>query len=100
MASWNPKKFMEKKMLQFDVTFGMYMFTPMEKFFFYSILFLLISLTSIAATLYLPQHISLLAGRAWYYINGETIDIAAFTRNVFDGALGAGKGAAAVVREL
>lgn len=24
---------MEKKMLQFDVTFGLYMFTPMEKFF-------------------------------------------------------------------
>lgn len=65
-----------------------------------SILFLLISLTSIAATLYLPQHVSLLASRAWYYINGETIDIAAFARNVFDGALGAGKGAAAVVREL
>lgn len=65
-----------------------------------SILFLLISLTSIAATLYLPQHVSLLASRAWYYINGETIDIAAFARNVLDGALGAGKGAAASVREL
>lgn len=65
-----------------------------------SVVFLLISLTSIAATLYLPQHVSLLASRAWYYINGETIDIAAFARNVFDGALGAGKGAAAVVREL
>lgn len=34
MASWSLKKMMEKKMLQFDVTFGMYMFTPMEKFFF------------------------------------------------------------------
>ncbi|KAK1243695.1 hypothetical protein MKX08_001833 [Trichoderma sp. CBMAI-0020] len=100
MASWSLKKMVEQKMLQFDVTFATYMFTPMEKFFFYSILFLLISLTSIAATLYLPQHVSLLAGRAWYYINGETIDIAAFARNVFDGALGAGKGAAAVVREL
>jgi hypothetical protein len=61
---------------------------------------LLFSLTSIAAILYLPHHISLLAGRAWYYINGETIDIAAFARNVLDGALGASKGAAAVVREL
>ncbi|PON30111.1 hypothetical protein TGAM01_v200551 [Trichoderma gamsii] len=27
-------KLMEKKMLQFDVTFATYMFTPMEKFFF------------------------------------------------------------------
>lgn len=65
-----------------------------------SIVFLLFSLTSIAAILYLPHHISLLAGRAWYYINGETIDIAASARDVFGGALGAGKGAAAVVREL
>ncbi|KAL6910849.1 hypothetical protein GGI43DRAFT_391323 [Trichoderma evansii] len=100
MSSWNLKKLAEKKMLQFDVTFALYMLTPMEKFTVYSVLFLLISLTSIAATLYLPQHVSLLANRAWYYINGETVDIAAFAKHVFDGALGVSKGAAAVVREL
>lgn len=41
-----------------------------------SIFFLLFSLTFIAATLYLPHHISFLVGRAWYYINGEHIDVA------------------------
>jgi hypothetical protein len=41
-----------------------------------SIFFLLFSLTFIAATLYLPHHMSFLIGRAWYYINGEHIDVA------------------------
>lgn len=36
-----------------------------------SVAFLLISLTSLAAALYLPQHIMFIVGRAWYYINGE-----------------------------
>ncbi|RFU76697.1 hypothetical protein TARUN_5500 [Trichoderma arundinaceum] len=100
MASRGIKSMLQRKFLQIDVTFGTYLFTPMERFAYYSIVFLLFSLTSIAAILYLPHHISLLAGRAWYYINGETIDIAASARDVFGGALGAGKGAAAVVREL
>ncbi|PNP54949.1 hypothetical protein THARTR1_04638 [Trichoderma harzianum] len=65
-----------------------------------SIVFLLFSLLSIAVILYLPHHISILTGRAWYYINGETIDIAAFTRDIFGSVLGTGKDAAAVVREL
>lgn len=47
-----------------------------------SIYFLLFSLTFIAAVLYLPHHISILAGRAWYYINGENIDVAASAREV------------------
>lgn len=40
-----------------------------------SIFFLLFSLTFIAVVLYLPHHISFLVGRAWYYINGENIDV-------------------------
>lgn len=32
MSSWNLKKMAEKKILQFDVTFALYMLTPMEKF--------------------------------------------------------------------
>ncbi|KAL7948985.1 hypothetical protein V8C42DRAFT_312880 [Trichoderma barbatum] len=100
MASRSIKSMLQRKMLQIDVTYGTYLFSPIEKFAYYSIVFLLFSLTSIAVILYLPHHISILAGRAWYYINGETIDIAASARDVFGGALGAGKGAAAVVREL
>ncbi|EGR52551.1 uncharacterized protein TRIREDRAFT_43191, partial [Trichoderma reesei QM6a] len=70
------KNMLDKKMLQIDVTFGTYLFSPIEKFAYYSIAFLLFGLTSIAIILYLPHHISILAGRAWYYINGETIDVA------------------------
>lgn len=44
-----------------------------------SVLFLLISMTLIAAILYLPHHITLLAGRAWYYIQGDHINIAVST---------------------
>jgi hypothetical protein len=47
-----------------------------------SILFLLFSLTFIAAVLYLPHHISILSGRAWYYINGEHIDVGESARKV------------------
>ncbi|KAL6795850.1 hypothetical protein GGI42DRAFT_332240 [Trichoderma sp. SZMC 28013] len=100
MASKGIKSMLQRKMLQIDVTFGTYLFSPVEKFAYYSIVFLLFSLLSIAVILYLPHHISILTGRAWYYINGETIDIAAFTRDVFGSALGTGKDAAAVVREL
>ncbi|KAG6077873.1 hypothetical protein E4U16_001986 [Claviceps sp. LM84 group G4] len=36
-------------------------------------------MTLIAAILYLPHHITLLAGRAWYYIQGDHINIAVST---------------------
>jgi hypothetical protein len=95
-------EWLRRKQVQIEVTFAVYMFTPWEKFAFCrlpfgfispspsidpftvtnrlfstdSIVFLLFSLTFIAAVLYLPHHISLLAGRVWYYINGESIDVA------------------------
>lgn len=47
-----------------------------------SVVFLLFSLTFIAAILYLPHHIAILVGRAWYYINGEHVDIAASAKEV------------------
>lgn len=45
-----------------------------------SIMFLLVSLTFIAAILYLPHHVSILSGRVWYYINGDHIDVVASAR--------------------
>lgn len=39
-------------------------------------------MTFIAAVLYLPHHITILAGRAWYYIKGEHINVAASAREV------------------
>jgi len=70
------QKWLQLKQYQLELTYSVYMFTPWEKFAFYSIFFLLFSLTFIAATLYLPHHMSFLIGRAWYYINGEHIDVA------------------------
>ncbi|KAH6892229.1 hypothetical protein B0T10DRAFT_483351 [Thelonectria olida] len=70
------RRWLSLKQYQLEVTFSVYMFTPWEKFFFNSLVFLLFSLTFIAACLYLPHHISFLLGRAWYYINGEHIDVA------------------------
>lgn len=97
------QKWLQLKQYHLELTFAVYMFTPWEKFAFCefpepsestsffrlppfltfslslspdSIFFLLFSLTFIAAILYLPHHISFLVGRAWYYINGEHIDVA------------------------
>ncbi|KAK0664465.1 hypothetical protein QBC41DRAFT_328722 [Cercophora samala] len=64
-------KWLELKIYQLEVTMSVYMFTPMEKFIFYSILFLLTSLTLIATVLYLPHHIAFIVGRAWFYMHGE-----------------------------
>lgn len=47
-----------------------------------SIVFLLFSLTFIAAILYLPHHISFLISRAWYYMHGEHIDVAVSAKEV------------------
>ncbi|KPM34675.1 hypothetical protein AK830_g11893 [Neonectria ditissima] len=90
------RRWLSLKQYQLEVTFSVYMFTPWEKFFFNngradhplhppslgSLVFLLFSLTFIAACLYLPHHISFLLGRAWYYINGEHIDVAEAAREV------------------
>lgn len=90
------RQWLSLKQYQLEVTFSVYMFTPWEKFIFSmslrsggvfvyacantfaladSVVFLLFSLTFIAACLYLPHHVSFLIGRAWYYINGEHIDV-------------------------
>ncbi|KAJ8120636.1 hypothetical protein O1611_g10317 [Lasiodiplodia mahajangana] len=58
------------KQYQIEVTFGVYMFTPTEKFIFWSVVFLLSAMGSIATILYLPQHILFIINRAWFYVNG------------------------------
>jgi hypothetical protein len=105
-------KWLRKKQIQIEVTFAVYMFTPWEKFAFCtssrlgldivissltrnppltdSIVFLLFSLTFIAAVLYLPHHITVLAGRVWYYINGDSIDVAASARGAIREVLTSG----------
>ncbi|KAI2643518.1 hypothetical protein GGS21DRAFT_496770 [Xylaria nigripes] len=58
------------KQYQIEVTFGVYMFTPTEKFIFWSVVFLLSAMGSIATILYLPQHILFIIHRAWFYVSG------------------------------
>lgn len=94
-------KWLQLKIYQVEVTWCVYIFTPLEKFIFCtsssppiplsfpyesflststnlhplltgSIVFLLFSLTALATILYLPHHIMFLVGRAWFYIHGDS----------------------------
>ncbi|KAK1770600.1 hypothetical protein QBC33DRAFT_512339 [Phialemonium atrogriseum] len=67
-------KWLKLKIYQLEVTFSVYIFTPLEKFIFYSVLFLLVSLTFIATILYLPGHVSFILDRAWFYAHGDAAD--------------------------
>ncbi|KAM0324052.1 hypothetical protein ACHAQA_008240 [Verticillium albo-atrum] len=80
-------RWLHLKQYQLEVTFCVYIFTPWEKFIFYTILFLLGGLTFIATVLYLPQHIAFIVGRAWFYMNGEHVDVVELTKEAVDSAL-------------
>ncbi|OAA61697.1 hypothetical protein SPI_04556 [Niveomyces insectorum RCEF 264] len=66
-------KWVQLKVYQLDVTYSLNMLTPMERLCCYSILFLLVGLTTIAAFLYLPQHVAFLVGRVWFYVHGDSL---------------------------
>ncbi|KAK4148098.1 uncharacterized protein C8A04DRAFT_23891 [Dichotomopilus funicola] len=67
-------KWLQLKIYQLEVTMSVYIYTPIEKFIFYSVLFLLFSLTFIATVLYLPQHLQFIVSRAWFYMHGDSLD--------------------------
>ncbi|KAK3359198.1 hypothetical protein B0T25DRAFT_532250 [Lasiosphaeria hispida] len=69
-------KWIQLKIYQLEVTFSVYIFTPIEKFIFYSVLFLIFSLTFIATVLYLPQHVQFILSRAWFYMHGDAAELA------------------------
>ncbi|KAF1923754.1 uncharacterized protein M421DRAFT_425458 [Didymella exigua CBS 183.55] len=64
-------RWFQRKRYQYEVTFSLYMLTSTEKFIFNSVLFLLLSLLIIAASLYLPEHLSIIASRIFYYYSGK-----------------------------
>ncbi|KAI9677659.1 MAG: hypothetical protein M1817_006614 [Caeruleum heppii] len=64
-------RWLQRKRYQYEVTFSLYMLTPTEKFIFNSFLFLFLSMIIIAASLYLPQHITKIASRALFYYAGD-----------------------------
>ncbi|KAH7117649.1 hypothetical protein B0J11DRAFT_442086 [Dendryphion nanum] len=64
-------RWLQRKRYQYEVTFSLYMLTATEKFIFNSVLFLILSLFIIAASLYLPEHILVIANRMFYYFSGD-----------------------------
>ncbi|OAL01602.1 hypothetical protein IQ06DRAFT_199912, partial [Phaeosphaeriaceae sp. SRC1lsM3a] len=64
-------RWFQRKRYQYEVTFSLYMLTSTEKFIFNSVLFLLLSLLIIAASLYLPDHLTIIANRLFYYFSGN-----------------------------
>ena len=87
------------KKYQYEVTIPLYMMTPTERIIFNTILLGLIVMLVTAMVYYLPNHLSVVSSRVWYYLVGEEGEIGG------DGAgLKNGKGAlttavAAAVRE-
>ncbi|KAI8943573.1 hypothetical protein NX059_001569 [Plenodomus lindquistii] len=69
-------RWFQRKRYQYEVTFSLYMLTSTEKFIFNSVLFLLLSLFIIAASLYLPEHLSIIANRLAYYFSGNEDSLA------------------------
>ncbi|KAK3705772.1 hypothetical protein LTR37_013079 [Vermiconidia calcicola] len=66
-------KWLQKKNYQYEVTFSLYMLTPTEKFVFNSILFLMISMLTIATVVYLPNHVATISRRVYYYFAGDAV---------------------------
>ncbi|KAL5351840.1 hypothetical protein V496_01399 [Pseudogymnoascus sp. VKM F-4515 (FW-2607)] len=64
-------RWLQRKRYQYEVTFSLYMLTPTEKFIFNSCIFIIFSMVLIAGCLYLPQHITFLINRAWFYYQGD-----------------------------
>ncbi|CAK7272902.1 hypothetical protein SEPCBS119000_005368 [Sporothrix epigloea] len=90
-------KWINLKIYQFEVTYSVYMLTPME------------NLTSIAIFLYLPHHVAFLINRAWFYAHGDSSfdatqsllqSVATAEKAGADAASHAAAHAAAIVREL
>ncbi|RPB25394.1 hypothetical protein L211DRAFT_120856 [Terfezia boudieri ATCC MYA-4762] len=64
-------RLLQRKRYQYEVTYSLYMLTPMEKFIFNTFLFAFLSMLILAASLYLPQHVATITSRAWFYLVGD-----------------------------
>lgn len=93
-------KWVQLKVYQVEVTYSVYMFTPAEKFIFWSILFLVNALTIIATILYMPHHIAFLASRAWFYIHGDSVDVVGLAKDAVHTLVAADAAAAATAAPL
>ncbi|KAI2637887.1 hypothetical protein GGS26DRAFT_431504 [Hypomontagnella submonticulosa] len=61
------------KKYRIEVTYGVYVFTPMEKFFFWTIFCFLFTVISFAAILYTQRNVFLLIRYASIYVSGDGV---------------------------
>ncbi|KAI0385135.1 hypothetical protein F5Y04DRAFT_277201 [Hypomontagnella monticulosa] len=61
------------KKYRIEVTYGVYVFTPVEKFFFWTIFCFLFTVISLAAILYTQRNIFLLIRYASVYVSGNGV---------------------------
>ncbi|KAL1974206.1 hypothetical protein VTN31DRAFT_5766 [Thermomyces dupontii] len=59
------------KNYQYEVTFALYMLTPVEKFIFNSLVLSLFTLFCLAAYIYLPDHVAAVYGHIHYYLTAD-----------------------------
>ncbi|OJD17989.1 hypothetical protein AJ78_01946 [Emergomyces pasteurianus Ep9510] len=64
-------RWLRLKNYQYEVTISLYMLTPTEKFIFNTLLLLITSMLLTAAYVYLPDHITTISKRIWYYWAGD-----------------------------
>ncbi|KLJ12867.1 hypothetical protein EMPG_09460 [Blastomyces silverae] len=64
-------RWLRLKNYQYEVTISLYMLTPIEKFVFNTLLFLITSMLLTAAYVYLPDHVTTVSKRIWYYWAGD-----------------------------
>ncbi|KAJ5139316.1 uncharacterized protein N7515_004164 [Penicillium bovifimosum] len=66
-------RWMRLKVYQYEVTFSLYMLTPIEKFIFNTLLLGLFSMIAMGTYIYLPDHLRAIGGRLYYYWAGERL---------------------------
>ncbi|KAJ5326389.1 hypothetical protein MYU51_010191 [Penicillium brevicompactum] len=66
-------RWMRLKVYQYEVTFALYMLTPIEKFIFNTFLLTLVTMITAGIYIYLPDHLRAIYGRLYYYWAGERL---------------------------
>lgn len=66
-------RWMRLKIYQYEVTFSLYMLTPIEKLIFNTLLLGLIAMIAMGTYIYLPDHLLAIYGRLYYYWAGERL---------------------------
>ncbi|PGH00691.1 hypothetical protein GX51_05677 [Blastomyces parvus] len=64
-------RWLRLKNYQYEVTISLYMLTPIEKLVFNTLLLLITSMLLTAAYVYLPDHLTTISKRIWYYWAGD-----------------------------